>query len=232
MSEDKKLNLHQRLIKVMQAVDYVQKDQKKIDDKYRAVKHDAVIAKVRPELVRNGIVTKVSVIKHEITHEWETTSKYGNTLKNTLTEADVEVTFINVDNPEDREVTHSFGYGIDNQDKGPGKSISYAVKYALLKNLCLETGDDPDNDQGADSDIPPTAKPAPKKPAQPVQPQPKSSFVTVMEEERKRVGDSAYFGVLKEHYNVDDINKITIRSDQARCFKEMSGLPNKEEWME
>jgi hypothetical protein len=39
-----------------------------------------------------------------------------------------------------------FGYGIDNQDKGPGKAMSYAVKYAMLKTFCLETGDDPEKD--------------------------------------------------------------------------------------
>lgn len=32
-------------------------------------------------------------------------------------------------------------------DKGPGKAISYAVKYAYLKAFALETGDDPDHDQ-------------------------------------------------------------------------------------
>jgi hypothetical protein len=43
----------------------------------------------------------------------------------------------------------SFGYGIDDQDKGAGKAMSYAVKYALLKTLGLETGDDPDENQDA-----------------------------------------------------------------------------------
>jgi hypothetical protein len=42
------------------------------------------------------------------------------------------------------------GYGIDPQDKGPGKAISYSVKYALLKALGLESGDDPDNDQATE----------------------------------------------------------------------------------
>jgi hypothetical protein len=44
-------------------------------------------------------------------------------------------------------VVESAGFGIDDQDKGPGKAISYAVKYAYLKALCLESGDDPDEDQ-------------------------------------------------------------------------------------
>jgi len=40
----------------------------------------------------------------------------------------------------------TFGYGIDPQDKGPGKAMSYGVKYGLLKALGLETGDDPERD--------------------------------------------------------------------------------------
>ena len=44
----------------------------------------------------------------------------------------------------------AFGYGIDNGEKGPGKAVSYAVKYALLKTFCLETGDDPDRDAGTE----------------------------------------------------------------------------------
>jgi hypothetical protein len=47
------------------------------------------------------------------------------------------------------------GYGVDPQDKGPGKAISYGVKYALLKVLGLETGDDPDEVQDNRADFKP-----------------------------------------------------------------------------
>jgi hypothetical protein len=57
------------------------------------------------------------------------------------------VRFVNVDEPSEWIDVESFGYGLDDQDKGPGKAMSYAVKYALLKTLGLETGDDPDEDQ-------------------------------------------------------------------------------------
>ena len=58
----------------------------------------------------------------------------------------MQVAFVNVDKPEDRVEVEFFGYGIDPQDKGPGKAMSYAVKYALLKVFSLETGDDPERD--------------------------------------------------------------------------------------
>src|SRR5574343_346456 len=60
--------------------------------------------------------------------------------------AKLRVEFINVDEPSDRVTINAFGYGIDPQDKGPGKAVSYAVKYAYLKAFALETGDDPERD--------------------------------------------------------------------------------------
>jgi hypothetical protein len=56
----------------------------------------------------------------------------------------------------------TFGYGVDAQDKGPGKAMSYGVKYALLKVLGLETGDDPDVVQDNRADYrPATGEPKP-----------------------------------------------------------------------
>ena len=62
------------------------------------------------------------------------------------------VRFENIDDRTDFIDVATFGYGVDPQDKGPGKAMSYGVKYALLKLLGLETGDDPDEEQGAKAD--------------------------------------------------------------------------------
>ncbi len=89
----------------------------------------------------------------------------------------LKVRFANIDNPADFIDVPGLGYGVDDQDKGPGKATSYAVKYCLLKALGLETGDDPDLDDQphkppakpphdaqvraalAQIDVPPAAKP-------------------------------------------------------------------------
>lgn len=125
-------NIYQRLHEVMKKVEYVQKGEKKDGIQYRFVSHDAVTAKVRPALVECGIVyhPKNMVVRQN-----------GN-----RTEVELDIRFVNIDKPEDFVDVPSFGYGIDSQDKGPGKAISYAVKYALLKSLGLETGDDPEAD--------------------------------------------------------------------------------------
>lgn len=130
MTEVKK-NIHQRLAAVMSEVTYIRKEAKK-GMNYTIVSHDAVTAKVRPALLSHGIV--YYPVRCEHLHN-------GNRAECSLT-----VRFVNIDDPNDHFDVPTFGYGIDPQDKGPGKAMSYAVKYALLKALGLETGDDPDTD--------------------------------------------------------------------------------------
>jgi len=50
--------------------------------------------------------------------------------------------FINIDDPAEIVEVMSYGDGIDSQDKAPGKAMTYADKYALMKAYKIETGDD------------------------------------------------------------------------------------------
>lgn len=125
-------NIYQRLAEAMSKVSYIQKTRGG-GLQYSVVSHDAVTAKVRPALLDSGIVYFPVAMSHK---------QAGN-----RTEVALTVRFVNIDNPEEYIDVPALGYGIDSQDKGPGKAVSYAVKYALLKALGLETGDDPDLDQ-------------------------------------------------------------------------------------
>jgi hypothetical protein len=132
----------------MGEVDYVQKE-KKQGMNYSIVSHDAVTAKVRPLLHKHGIVYYPAAL---------TVGQNGN-----RTEAVFTVRFENIDDRTDYIDVETFGYGVDPQDKGPGKAMSYGVKYALLKVLGLETGDDPDTVQDNKADYrPTTGEPKPK----------------------------------------------------------------------
>lgn len=72
--------------------------------------------------------------------------------------------FVNVDKPEEFIETTTYGDGMDSQDKSPGKAMTYADKYALLKGYKIVTGDDPD--QNASEDIKKSVKPTYNKPQQ------------------------------------------------------------------
>ncbi len=127
-------NIHQRLLAVMAGCGRVAKDGRVTGGgSYRFASHDAVTSEVRPHLIEHGVLVIPSLVER---------LQDGNRL-----EALYRVRFSNVDDPQDFVEVDALGYGIDTQDKGPGKAASYAVKYALLKVLSLPTGDDPERDQ-------------------------------------------------------------------------------------
>jgi hypothetical protein len=138
-------NIHQRMLAVMAKCTYIQKDQRKVAGQYTAVKHDAVVAKVRGYLLEQGILA-VTTVDH-----CEVTACSDGQRSSWRAEAKVTVSFINADNPADCIRVQSFGSGDDRGDKAVGKAISYATKYAILKALMLETGDDADHDASAES---------------------------------------------------------------------------------
>lgn len=129
---ENKLNIYQRMLLVMTEVQVVQKEDKKVNGQYKYVSHDAVSKAVHMPMVKAGIYMQPDVIDMK---------QDGN-----RTEIMMTMAFINVDKPDDRIVLKIPGYGIDTQDKGIGKAISYATKYGYLKAFCLETGDDVEKD--------------------------------------------------------------------------------------
>jgi hypothetical protein len=110
----------------------VNKGDKKVNKQYAFVSHDAVSALLHPLMVLHGIVVVPRVVSSD---------QDGN-----RTTANMELDFVNVDQPDDRFTVSCFGYGIDSQDKGPGKAVSYATKMAMLKTFMLETGEDVERD--------------------------------------------------------------------------------------
>ena len=137
MTTEAKLNIYQRMAAVMTDVGYVQKDKivknKHGSEMYRVTSHDTVVRMTRTHFLKHGVLVVPRIVSHE---------RIGSN----TTVVDMEIEYVNIDNPEDRITSASFGYGIDAGDKGPGKAISYAFRYGLLKGLLLETGDDPEND--------------------------------------------------------------------------------------
>ncbi len=148
---EKTKNIYQKLLDVMQEVRYIEKEKKTVNNQYRFVSHDAVTAATSEAFIKHGIYAKPKIVKNEITTiEVERYNKYEKvTIKETnfVCSVEVEYDFINVENPEDRICgVNGLGQGIDSQDKACGKAISYACKYALLKALGIETGDEPEKD--------------------------------------------------------------------------------------
>jgi hypothetical protein len=64
MSEKDTRNIQQRMLAVMADVGYIQKEDKKVNNQYTFVSHDAVVAKTREAFIKHGIMVVSSVKEH------------------------------------------------------------------------------------------------------------------------------------------------------------------------
>lgn len=124
------MNIYQRIAEVMKVVTYVQKDAS--IGSYKAVTHDQVVSVARPALVEQGIV---------IVPEQRAGEVLGRDGKMSLYSGEYTIHFVNAESPEDRISVPIQAHALDNSDKAPGKAVTYATKAAILKVLCLETGE-------------------------------------------------------------------------------------------
>ena len=132
------MNIYQRINEVRKAITYIQKD-KSVSagsaGSYRAVTHDAVTGMVRQHLVEHGVIIAPTLIE-SVFHPKEEGAKQR------LYSASYDVRFINMDAPDECVTIRIEAHALDNGDKAPGKAISYATKYAILKLFNIETGED------------------------------------------------------------------------------------------
>lgn len=107
---------------------------------YKAVSEGDVLKPVKELEKKYGIYSypksRQIVDKGTITNSKGTTSLFMR--------VETEYCFVNIENPEEQISVITYGDGVDTQDKAPGKAMTYADKYALLKAYKIMTGDDPD----------------------------------------------------------------------------------------
>lgn len=139
-TENNKLNIYQKILNVMKAVEYLQKDDNVefLKTKYKAISEEKVTSTVRKQFVEQGLI--MYPFEQEI-------SRDGN-----ITTTNTKYRLVNVDNPEESIVIASSGQGADSQDKGSGKAMTYSFKYALLRTFAIPTGEDPDKISSAELD--------------------------------------------------------------------------------
>ena len=131
------MNLFQRINQVRTKIAYVQKDKSVSTGggSYKAVTHDQVTALVRQHMMDAGIVCIPYLVESLSLPKEEGSKQFRY-------EATYDFTFVNVEVPEDRLTIRIQAHAMDNADKAPGKALSYAKKYAVLKLFEIETGED------------------------------------------------------------------------------------------
>lgn len=137
-------NLYQKLLAVQKATDYLQKDGTS-DPRHGAypyVTSARVLQHIRRAMDEQGLLLMMQIIDGQCFPH----SVYDG--KHHLTVLKLEFTWVNADNPEERETLRWYGQGIDSGEKGVGKALTYAEKYFLLKFFHVPTGEADDPDAG------------------------------------------------------------------------------------
>lgn len=116
---------------------------------YKAVQEKDILDAVKPLEEKYGVysypmdsnITESDILVKESEYNGKTTKT--NTLYMRLERT---YRFVNIDKPDEYVDIKSYGDGLDTGDKAPGKAMTYADKYALMKAYKIATGDDPDKD--------------------------------------------------------------------------------------
>ena len=146
-------NLWQRIADVMQDIKYLQKDDKVGfgNNSYKAISEEKVTESLRVSLIKNGLVI-LPVEQQHFREDTITKDETGKEKLNRLSTVNTKYKIVNIDNPTEFEILVSSGTGVDTQDKGVGKAMTYSYKYMLLRTFAIPTGEDTDKISSAELD--------------------------------------------------------------------------------
>ncbi len=144
------MNIYSKMLAITAEIKTVAKAltvQQTKQSSYKAVSERDVLDAVKPLEEKYGVYSFPCCREILESNLLESESEYqGKTTKKTtfMTRMKTVYRFVNVDTPDEYIETTVFSEGIDAQDKGSGKAMTYADKYALMKAYKISTGDDAD----------------------------------------------------------------------------------------
>lgn len=132
------MNIFQKMLKIQNEIGKVAKSLIVTSDDgsetYKAVSETDILEVVKPLEIKYGV--------YSYPYSRTLTVVEGSAAREVIVE--VTYRFQNVDDKEDFIEITSYGVGLDSGDKAPGKAMTYADKYALMKAYKISTGEDPD----------------------------------------------------------------------------------------
>lgn len=124
------------------------------NNSYKAVSERDIIDAVKPLECKHGIYSYPVDRQIIESQTLESESEYNGKIQvKTTFFSRIKTTyrFVNIDKPDEFIDMVTFAEGIDPQDKGSGKAMTYADKYALMKAYKISTGDDPDQNASVET---------------------------------------------------------------------------------
>ena len=150
------MNIYEKMAAITAELQTVAKNlvvQQTKNSSYKAVSERDILDAVKPLEAKYGVYSYPASRKILESHMLESENTHnGNTTKKTtfMTRMETVYRFVNTEKPEETFDTTTFAEGIDSQDKGSGKAMTYCDKYALMKAYKISTGDDPDQEASVD----------------------------------------------------------------------------------
>ncbi len=159
--EIKGMNIYQKMAAITAELKAVEKDltvQTTKNSFYKAVSEKVILDAIKPLEEKYRVysypvsrkVLESNLIQNESVYEDAKGNKTITPKTTYMTRIETTYRFVNIDNPEDFIETTTFADGIDTQDKGSGKAMTYADKYALMKSYKVSTGEDVDESTDAE----------------------------------------------------------------------------------
>ena len=148
------MNIYEKMLNITNEISSVNKNLTVGEGKssYKAVGEADVLKAVKE------LEFKYKVYSYPVNRElidssmYTTTNQYGEK-NNIFSRIKTTYRFVNIEEPSEYIETVTFAEGIDSQDKGSGKAMTYADKYALMKSYKIITGDDPDQNYSEESKL-------------------------------------------------------------------------------
>lgn len=148
------MNIYEKMLNITNEIASVNKNLTVGEgkNKYKAV-GEADVLKAVKELEYKHKVYSYPADREILESSMYTTSNQYGEKNNIFSRIKTTYRFVNIEKPDEYIETVSFAEGIDSQDKGAGKAMTYSDKYALMKAYKIITGDDPDQNYSEDAKI-------------------------------------------------------------------------------
>jgi hypothetical protein len=207
------MNIYEKLSAITAELQTVAKNltvQTNKTSSYKAVSERDILDAVKPLEEKHKVysypvsreVLESNLLESESTFDNKTTKK-----TTFMTRIKTVYRFVNTENPEEYIETTTFAEGIDSQDKGSGKAMTYADKYALMKAYKISTGDDPDGTSS--EDVKYTKKPGTKNIYEAPKPKtPREKLADLLKEKGYGVAEYAKEKGIDKSTPVERINEL------------------------
>lgn len=211
-------NLAKAVIQVMTEVKGMEKNAKVGSGKntYDGTKDKDVKQVFNEALAKHGLcILPIDIDEQTQIDRWEEETQYGIKQKQSIF-TKVKTKYLLLHESGESIELAGYGHGIDTQDKGAGKSTTYALKNALLYTFLTPVGKIDDTDVTHSDDLEtPKKKPDPKKLTKPLPKMKKLTDKQIDEAIKTGVEDKVLQGWENSAYDLTDIQikKLTDSLD-------------------